>query len=245
MRKTATIFVHQKNLGSCLFGTALEEKGFVLRTIRANAEDLSQFDPLEPDLLLVMGGPIGVYQADEYPFLHQEIDILKRRIAADKSTLGICLGSQLLAKAIGGHVYKGHAGREAGWRELFLTPAGEKSPARHFGADQTKILQWHGDTFDLPPEAVLLASGEVYHNQIFQAGRRCVGIQCHPEVTHERMLEWYVGLVDEVTGPNPVVPLQQLREETERYVDMANAKARAFFDEWLEEVGLLPALQTA
>lgn len=238
MRKTATIFVHQKNLGSCLFGAELENKGYVLRTIRANAEDLSQFDALEPDLLLVMGGPIGVYQADDYPFLYQEIDILKRRIAADKATLGICLGSQLIAKAIGGKVYKGPKGPEAGWRDLALTPEGQQSPARHFAAQYTKMLQWHGDTFDLPPEAVLLAEGEIYKNQIYQYGRRVLGIQCHPEVTHERMLEWYVGLVDEVTGPSPVIPLKTLREDTERYVETANARARAFFDEWLQATGL-------
>ena len=121
--------------------------------------------------MVVMGGPIGVYQADDFPFLKTEIEMLKERIAADKPTIGICLGSQLIATALGATVVKGDAGMEMGWSPLMLTDEAKGTEAELLCGSKTNMLHWHGDTFDMPEGATLLASSEKYKHQIFVYGK--------------------------------------------------------------------------
>lgn len=164
--------------------TVFEKQGFETKHVEGYSVDLSKVDALEPDILVVMGGAMGVYEADLYPYLYEEIRILKERVAADKPTLGICLGSQLMAASQGCRVFKGPQGREHGFLPITLTEAGRDSPLQHLAPEKTNVLHMHGDTFDLPENATLLASTDKYTNQAYRIGNNCFATQFHPELNH-------------------------------------------------------------
>ena len=188
--KGALIITHLQQEGSCALGHTIVDRGLRIHTRNSPRHGLDDIDPLCPDLLVVMGGPVGVYQADDYPFLKQEIEILEKRIAADLPTIGSCLGSQLIAAALGEKVYVGEQGKEVGWKPLKVTGAGMETPAKVLDGTQTNMFHWHGDTFDLPKGAQLLAKTDQYENQIFSFGQNTLGLQCHPEVQKNQLNEW-------------------------------------------------------
>ena len=118
--------------------------------------------------------------------------MIEKRIAAGLPTLGICLGAQLIARALGARVYpSGHT--EIGWTPLALTDAGRASPVRHLDGAHTSMLHWHGDTFDLPDNATRLASTPACENQAFAWGNHVLGLQCHPEIRTDRFEPWLIG----------------------------------------------------
>lgn len=237
-RKGALILSHLQQEGACTLGGLLIERGMRVKTINTPRLGASHIDPLRPDLLIVMGGPIGVYQADDYPFLHDEIRILKERINADLPTIGICLGSQLMAEALGSIVRKGKRGKELGWHPLTITEAGKSSPAKHLDGSQTNMFHWHGDTFDLPETAARLASTELYENQIYSVGKNVLGLQCHPEVQKDQLEEWMVMFNRDVSGETATIPVHDLRAQTDQNIEVLNRQAKLFFSEWLFERGL-------
>lgn len=236
-KKGVLVLTHLQSEGACSLGETLHSRGFRIKTLNVPRVDLSEIDPLRPELLVVMGGPIGAYQQGDYPFLTQEIEILKARLAADKPTIGICLGSQLMAAALGAKVYEGSK-KELGWNPLSVTEAGQKTPARHLDVTHTNMFHWHGDTFDLPASATLLASSDRYENQIFQSGNNGLALQCHPEVRGNQLKEWFVMFTRQITGDNPLAPINDLRADTQRHIGALNTQAELFFNEWLEERGL-------
>lgn len=125
--------------------------GFRVRYFEAGVDDLTAAFAHD-GLTIILGGPIGVYETEDYPFLKDEIALLKQRLAGDKPTLGICLGAQLIAHALGAKVYAGHQ-KEIGWSPLSLSlrPNQVLSPL----LNNVHVLHWHGDTFDLPENAAL------------------------------------------------------------------------------------------
>lgn len=237
-QKGALILTHLQQEGACTLGSLLIERGMRTRTINTPRYGTDDIDPLRPDLLIVMGGPVGVYQAADYPFLQGEIDILRTRLKASLPTIGICLGSQLMAAALGATVIKGAQGKEVGWHTLKVTKHGEASPAKHFASEKTSMFHWHGDTFDLPQGATLLASTDQYENQIYTYGKNALGVQCHPEVREDQLGEWCVLFQSDVTGENPLIPVHELRRQTAENIVNLNRQAKLFFSEWLDEVGL-------
>lgn len=134
-----------EDLGS--FGAVFQDRGMDITHLQAGVDDVGQA-LREADIAVVLGGPIGVYETEAYPFLAAEVAALRQRMQARRPTLGICLGSQIMAQALGGRVYPGPQ-KEIGWGELVLSEAGQGSPLRHLRG--TSVLHWHGDTFDLPP----------------------------------------------------------------------------------------------
>lgn len=188
---------------------------------------------LESDLLVVLGGPIGVYEGEAYPFLSDELGLLERRLASDRPTLGICLGAQLIARALGARVYPGGK-KEIGFSALRLTAGGRESCLQHLDAD-TKVLHWHGDTFDLPPGAERLASTDVYENQAFGFGQSTLALQFHLEASARSLEAWYVGHACELSAAKLSVPV--LRADSERYCAALESAAKACFSDWLARVG--------
>lgn len=215
-----------------LFERTLAAAGYQLRYLEAGMDDLSWIDPLDPELLIVLGGPISANDEADFPFILDELDIIKTRLASDAPTLGICLGAQLMARALGARVYPGKQ-KELGWNRVALSEAGMASPLRHL--EFTPVLHWHGDTFDLPKEAVHLASSELTANQAFRWKKRGLALQFHPEVTVHGMERWLIGNVAELTAI-PGMSVKRLREENSRYGYDMDVKASAFLEEWLNSI---------
>lgn len=152
-----------------------------------------------PDLrgfthLVIMGGPMAVYESDGLPFLHLETAMIRVFIKTGRPVLGICLGAQIIAHALWANVYKGSV-QETGWDKVEITEEGMRDPAFSAlavdGVPHADIFQWHGDTFDLPEKAVRLASSVHYQNQAFRYGNNVYGLQFHIEVTPEIIEEWF------------------------------------------------------
>ena len=139
----------------------------------------------EFDWLIIMGGKMGVYERDKYPVIEQELQLIKDAIAAKKTLLGICLGSQMIAAALGAGVYP-HQYAEIGFFPVIFHESAEKDPVfRHFGKE-CLVLHIHNDTFDLPEGAVLMASSRATKHQAFRYGDSVFALQFHFEATVER-----------------------------------------------------------
>ena len=209
----------------------LRQNAFDIAYVEAGLDDFAQLDPLEPDVLVVLGGPIGAYEEHDYPFLVDELRLLERRLAAHLPTIGICLGAQLIARALGAKVYPGPT-KEIGWATLRLSEDGKRSPMQHLSGDQTAVLHWHGDTFELPEGATRLASTPLYANQAFSRGERVLALQFHPEVTAHGLERWLIGHACEIsTAPGVSVP--QLRQDTQRFAPDLQEPAVRFWQTWL------------
>ena len=166
------------------FAPVLEEKGFAIRYCPVD-EPPTEEEWLAADLAVVLGGAIGVYDQVLYPFLKDEKDLIRKRLESQKPLLGICLGAQLIASVLKSRVYPGK-GKEIGWGGVELTEAGRKSPLR-FLDGYRPVLHWHGDTFDLPEGAELLASTPVTPHQAFRMGNHVLALQFHPEVDADKL----------------------------------------------------------
>jgi GMP synthase (glutamine-hydrolysing) len=227
-RAIAIRHVHFEDLGA--FAAPLEASGYKIQYCDLGVCDLHTLDPVQPDLLVVLGGPVSVYEEDRYPFLVDELTLLRSRIEAARPTIGICLGAQLIARALGARVYPGPA-KEIGWSPLRLTEAGKAGPLRHFA--NTPVLHWHGDTFDLPEGAQLLASTPLYQHQAFLFGQNVIGFQFHPEADGRAFERWLVGHAVEIASV-PGLSVSALRADTSRYSAAAAMCGQRCLLDWLQ-----------
>ncbi|HEV7415816.1 MAG TPA: glutamine amidotransferase [Tianweitania sediminis] len=217
-----------EDLGS--FARPLREAGYDIEYIDVAERDPATLDPLGPDLLVVLGGPIGVYDHDAYPVVIDEIALLRARLAADRPTLGICLGAQLMAVALGARVYPSPA-KEIGWSTLDLSETAEPKALAVLGG--VPVLHWHGDTFDLP-EGTLLASTPLCANQAFSRGSNVLGLQFHPEVLGARFEHWLLGHANELAtaGIDPA----GLRRDARRYAGELEKAGAEMLAAWLSQM---------
>lgn len=211
---------------------ALHAHGYAVSYREAGVDDLAAIHPAGADLLIVLGGPISVNDGEDHPFIEHEIRLLRARLAEDRPTLGICLGAQLMARALGAAVRVGPE-KEIGWTPIALTEAGRRHPLHHLGED-APVFHWHGETFDLPPGAALLASTPVCANQAFAAGRRALGLQFHPEVTAAGLERWYIGHAAELGAAGVRVP--ELRQGSARHAPPLARRAALLWDAWLASI---------
>jgi GMP synthase (glutamine-hydrolysing) len=231
MKTVAAIrHVHFEDLGA--FETVFRELGYQFRYYDAGIHDHRSPELEACDLLVVLGAPIGAYEEDKYPFLTDEINLIERRLAGCRPALGICLGAQLFARALGAHVYPGPA-KEIGWAQVTLTEEGKQGVSRHLGGGP--VLHWHSDTFDLPEGATLLASTAICRNQAFTHGPNTIAFQFHPEATATHFERWLVGHAVEI-GAVPGLSPSALRADTRRLAPAAALRGQQCLSDWLRQI---------
>jgi GMP synthase (glutamine-hydrolysing) len=213
-----------------LLAGLLAAHGFSVRYLEAGIDVVDPAMLAAPDLVVVLGGPIGVYEEDRYPFLRDEVAAIRARLETGKPTLGICLGAQLMAKALGAAVEPGPQ-KEIGWDTLDLTADGRRSLLAPF--DRVAVLHWHGDNLDLPSGATRLASTRHCPIQAFAIGRSILGLQFHLEVDPARFEQWLIGHTVEITkaGIDP----GNLRHQAAELGAATAAKGREAFAGWLQQ----------
>jgi GMP synthase (glutamine-hydrolysing) len=229
--------VQPEDLGS--FEAPLREFGYTIEYIEAPLATPEDFErAIHCDLLVVLGGPIGVYDAAAYPFLLAEERVLQARLSAAAPILGLCLGAQLIAKALGSRVYPSGVS-EIGWAPL--RSAADLDPvspaARLFeGESPIQMLHWHGDTYELPAGACRLASTDSVVEQGFSIGRHVLAFQCHPEFLPSSVESWLVLHAHELAAKGGDELITRIRCDTAAYGPTLVDRGRTMIRAWLAEL---------
>ncbi len=174
--------------------------------------------------IIVLGGPMNVYEEEEYPFLRAEDSLIKEALKRRKPTLGICLGAQLIAKAAGAKVFHG-VRKEIGWYPIRLTEEGRADKVFRGLEEQFAVFQWHGDTFDIPAGGVRLAGSTMFQNQAFSIEARGYALQFHLEVTYQMVSDWMKRYEDELASLKGEVDPEGMLRDSEKYIQALNRRA--------------------
>jgi GMP synthase (glutamine-hydrolysing) len=211
-----------------LLGPLVAARGYGVRYHDAGIQPFDAETLLAPDLLIVLGGPIGVYE--RYPFIADEVAAIAVRLEADKPMLGICLGAQIMAAALGARVAPGPV-KEIGWAPLTLTADGQKSVLAPLGA--TPVLHWHGDNCELPTGCTRLASTPHCPVQAFARTPSQLALQFHLETEPARFESWLVGHTVEL-GKAGVDP-RQLRTQARTVGPATRELGQKVLAAWLDK----------
>jgi GMP synthase (glutamine-hydrolysing) len=209
----------------------LAERGVALTYLDAGVDDLAEAK--DADLVIVLGGPIGIYEVDRYPVLRDEFAVIERALRRGTPTIGFCLGAQAIAAVLGARVYSGRA-KELGWGLIGLTPEGRQSPLNRLAASKFRVLHWHSDTFDLPSGATRLAETAITPNQAFAYGPKVLALQFHAEVDPSGMERWLIGHAGELARAG--IDVVQLRADTVRYGPVIHQAGIKMFEDWLDRL---------
>lgn len=203
--------------------------GMPYRIVELSHEALP--DAGEFDSLVMMGGPMSVN--DGLPYIRREEELVREFISKGKKVLGVCLGAQIMAKALGARVYAGPQ-KEIGWYDIELTEEGGKDPLMTLLArpqasgdfpKRFKVFQWHGETFDLPLGAIRVASSALYPNQAFRYGEKAYAFQFHIEVTKEIVYDWL---------KNEPVDMDLIKKQSEEIYDEYLSSAMLFYEAFFQ-----------
>jgi GMP synthase (glutamine-hydrolysing) len=226
-----------KNIASEGPGTLedfLQERGTYYKIVNCATENISGSKDF--DTLVILGGPMSVNEEKLYPYIRRETALVREFVAGGKKIFGICLGAQIMAKALGAKVYPGPE-KEIGWYDIELTDGGTRDrcmkelavyPKAKAGDFRTKfkVFHWHGETFDIPEGAVRLAKSELYPHQAFRYGKGAYAFQFHIEVRKEMIYEWLRG---------ESVDMNQIRKQTEAMYDDYLKRAMNFYREFFAQ----------
>ncbi len=228
--KRALIIRHVPHEGVAGYRQPIEAAGYELDRIDVADPCFAACDLAEPDLLIMMGGPMGVYEQDRYPWIACQLKRLRKRLAADRPTLGVCFGAQMIAAALGGEVRKGPA-KEVGFHPLAVAPAADNPLTALAGVP---VLHWHGDGFTVPQGTELLASSPLYP-QAFRRGPGLLALQFHAEMGEdERFAQWLEQWPGDVAEAG--ADIAALRRDHDRLGPGAVAAGRAMIGDWLRKL---------
>lgn len=223
----------------------LKAAGFRIRYI-----NFSRSPWLRPALdkyaaLIVLGGPMNSDQIDTYPNLITEVEVIREAVERDMSVLGICLGAQLLAKALGGSVSR-NATREIGWYDVELTAAGAADPVLSIFAQRQQVFQWHEDGIKLPRQVVHLARSPASEVQAFRHGEHVYGFQFHLEVDGSLIDRWLTvpdnqAVLEEERGN---IDADAIRAQTSQTIGDSQQLSQETFSRWIDRFELAPRRRT-
>lgn len=191
--------------------------------------------------LVVLGGPMGVYESGRYPWLPEEIRFLGEALRAGLPVYGLCLGAQLMAAALGARVYPAEEKKEIGWFPVELTKAAREDPLLGDEEPSFPVFQWHGDAFDIPEGAVHLASSARYPHQAFRWGERAYAFQFHLEVGLDDISAWLDAFRDDLASPRSDADPQAILRDARAHLEALNGRAARWFARWLALSGLADA----
>ena len=179
--------------------------------------------------IILLGGPMNVYEEDRYPFLKDEDLFIKEAIQRGKFILGICLGAQLIAKALGAKVFKAPA-KEVGWFDVSLTEIGLQDPIFSHLPKTFSVFQWHEDTFEIPRSAKLIATSSSVPHQAFRYADNAYGLQFHLEVTEEMIRLWIKENSKELSDLQGIISPEKILLETPLRLPDLRQQAEVFYD---------------
>ena len=198
-------------------------------------EDYRLPDVEDIDWLIVMGGPMSVYDEAGYPWLAEEKAFIRKAIDAGKTVIGICLGSQLIAEVLGAKVYPNHL-KEIGWFDVELSETASMLPLFTGFEKHFSVFHWHGDTYDIPAGSRQLVSSSVTPNQAFLYGDNVLGLQFHLEATTESLQSMVDHGKEELVATNSIQSAESILEE-KRYLADNNRKMFRLLDYFAENKG--------
>jgi len=229
--RSALIIRHVPYEGVAGFRAPIEAAGYEIDRIDVSDENFPDRDLTEPDLVIMMGGPMGVYEQETHPWITCQLRRLARRLEADRPTLGVCFGAQMIAAALGAEVRPGPRA-EVGWHPLMVhDPAG---PLRDLVG--VPVLHWHGDTFTAPDGCEFLAASPAYAHQAFRRGPNLLALQFHAEMGLDPR---YQAWLDEGNAMMQAAgtDADTMRRAHDEHGARAVAAGQAMITRWLERLG--------
>ena len=231
--KRALVIRHVPYEGVAGFREPIEAAGYMIDRIDVTDPGFAHCDFIAPDLVVMMGGPMGVYERERYPWITCQLARLRGRLDADRPTLGVCFGAQMIAAALGAEIFPGPV-KEVGFAPINLSAAGTASPLRHLAG--VPVLHWHGDTFTRPAGAEHLAGTTPYTEQAFRRGATLLALQFHAEMGEDpRLAAWLDGADDYLAAAG--TDAAAVRADEVRHGPAAVAAGRAMVREWLAMLG--------
>lgn len=210
----------------------LQSRNYEICYVEAGEQLPALPDITQAALVVILGGPISVYELGRYPFLKDEVELIHTRLLSRKPMIGICLGAQLIAKQLGAEVHPMRQGKEIGFSPLKLTADGRQSALGLLGAD-VPVLHWHGDQFSVPPQANLLAGTSHCPHQAFSLGDYLLCLQCHLEFDAGALEKWLIGHACELHMAD--INLHELRAQNKLYGPALADAASRVFNAWLDQ----------
>jgi GMP synthase (glutamine-hydrolysing) len=228
------VFQHDPFEDLGFFAQVLEKERASYRTLRLFHGEMPGADLQHIAALIILGGPMGIDDEEKFPFLRWEKKIIRAALDESVPILGVCLGAQLIAGALGSRVYPGPVS-EIGWSPISITPHGQVDSLLGYLPENATVFQWHSDGFDLPPGAVCLASSRHYGTQAFRLGKSIYGLQFHLEVT-SRMIERWIGERSKELASAPYVSPEKILADTKNYAPTSKYYGERFLAEFVRRI---------